>query len=284
MNILEFDDVHISYGNEKEAVKGVSFFVPKGKIVAVVGESGSGKSTMIRAAIDLLPGDGHVTGGNIIFLGQNIHELSEKEKREMRGSKMAMIFQDAGSYLNPRVKIGKQYLETLNAHLNPGISKKDKEKIACDTLKKLKLSDAERIMNSYPFQLSGGQRQRVAIAMAISMKPKLLLADEPTSALDVTIQAQVVKELLALREELDTSVLLVTHNMGVASRSADYIAVMKDGELMEFGTRDKIIFHPENEYTKALLEAVPKLESEESIKIHKEEHRKKYQMIHGESK
>ena len=282
MNILEFDDVHISYGDGKEAVKGVSFFVPKGKIVAIVGESGSGKSTIIRAAIDLLPGNGSVTKGNIFFLGKNLNQLSEKEKRTKRGSEMAMIFQDAGSFLNPRVKIGKQYLETLNAHLEKGISKKEKEEIAIETLKKLKLSDAQRIMKSYPFQLSGGQRQRVAIAMAISMKPKLLLADEPTSALDVTIQAQVVKELLSLREELDTSVLLVTHNMGVASRSADYIAVMKSGELMEFGTRDRIIFHPENQYTKALLDAVPKLESDESIERHKEEHRKHYQMTHGE--
>ncbi len=258
MDLLTFEDVKITYQNKKEAVSGVTFSVPEKSIVSIVGESGSGKSTLIRAAIGLLPPGGRVTEGKILFDEKEIGTLSHEEMRKMRGCEMAMIFQDAGAFLNPRVKIGKQYLETLSAHMN--ISRKEQEKIAKDMLLKLKLSDPDRIMKSYPFQLSGGMRQRVAIAMAMSMQPKLLLADEPTSALDVTVQAQVVQEILNLRQEYGTSVVMVTHNMGVASRISDYIAVMKSGHLMEFGPRDQVIMHPQSDYTKMLLSVVPELE------------------------
>lgn len=260
MNVLELDDLCITYQKSKKAVKHVSFAVPEGKIVAVVGESGSGKSTIIRAAIDLLPAGGAITGGEIRFCGKDIRTLSKEQMRKIRGEEMVMIFQDAGSYLNPRRKIGSQYLETLNAHLS--ISKEDGKKMAVEMLSRLKLPDPERVMKSYPFQLSGGMRQRVAIAMAMSMHPKLLLADEPTSALDVTIQAQVVQEMLNLRKELGTAIVIVTHNMGVASRMADYIAVMQHGELMEFGTRDQVINNPQSAYAKHLLSVVPELEGE----------------------
>lgn len=259
MDILEFKDLSITY-KEKKAVKGVSFAVPENKIVALVGESGSGKSTLLRSVLNLLSADGSISQGNIFFRGKDMSKLSLKEMQSLRGREISMIFQDAGSYFNPRVKIGRQYLETLSAHLS--FKKEELEVLAKETLRKLKLSDAERIMKSYPFQLSGGMLQRVAIAMAISLKPRLLLADEPTSALDVTVQAQVVQEILNLKKELNTAVLFVTHNMGVASKMADYIAVMKNGELMEFGSREQVIFHPESTYTKDLLEAVPKLEEE----------------------
>lgn len=259
MNIVEIDDLCISYNGSKEAVKNVSFNVAEGSIVSIVGESGCGKSTIIRSIIGLLPGDGFISGGSLVFNGRDIRDYSKEEMRRIRGEEMAMIFQDAGSYLNPKKKIGSQYIETIQAHENK--SKAEAYEIAKKELLRLKLPDPDRIMDSYAFQLSGGMRQRVAIAMAITMRPGLLLADEPTSALDVTIQAQVVREMLDLRDELGTAVIFVTHNIGVASRMSDYIAVMKKGQLMEFGLRDKIIENPDNDYTKKLLSVVPELEA-----------------------
>lgn len=199
-NVLEIKNLSIAY-NGKQAVNNVSFDVPENKIVAIVGESGSGKSTVIKAVIGLLSGGGQVTDGNITFCGRDVGKLSDEEMRKIRGKEMAMIFQDAGAYLNPRLKIGTQYIETLLAHQS--ISKAEAKEIAKAMMTKLNLSDPERIMKSYAFELSGGMKQRVAIAMAISMKPHLLLADEPTSALDVTVQAQVVQEMMKLRDELD---------------------------------------------------------------------------------
>lgn len=261
MNILEVKDLSIAYQG-KEAVKKVSLVVPENKIVAIVGESGSGKSTIVKAAINLLPSGGKIIGGNIIFDGKDVNKMPDEQLRKIRGKEIAMIYQDAGAYLNPRMKIGKQYLETIMVH--QAISKSEAKALAEKMLLKMKLADPERIMNSYPFQLSGGMKQRVAIAMAISMEPKLLLADESTSALDVTVQAQVVQEMMQLRDELGTSILIVTHNMGVASRMADYIAVMYNGELMEFGTRDQVINAPKSDYTKRLLSVVPELKEADS--------------------
>lgn len=259
MNVLELKNVCITYQNEeKEAVRHVSFYVPEGKIVAIVGESGSGKSTLIRAVIDLLPIGGRISSGTISFLGRNMNEFTKEEKRKMRGEQISMIFQDAGTYLNPRRKIGSQYLEIIDAHLS--LTKEEKKKMAVEMLHRLKLSDPERILRSYPFQLSGGMQQRVAIAMAMSMNPRLLVADEPTSALDVTIQAQVVQEMLNIRDKFGTAIVIVTHNMGVASKMADYIAVMQNGELVEFGTREEIIYEHKHPYTRKLLSVVPELE------------------------
>ena len=259
MNIVELENLCITYQNSKQAVKNVSFTVPEKNITAIVGESGSGKSTIIRAIIGLLSGDGFISEGSLKFCGKDIREFSKEEMRKMRGEEMAMIFQDAGSYLNPKKRIGPQYIETMQAHMD--ISKEEAEEIAKKELLKLKLPDPDRIMKSYGFQLSGGMRQRVAIAMAMTMKPKLLLADEPTSALDVTIQAQVVQEMIDLRDELGTSIIIVTHNIGVASRMSDQIAVMRKGELMEFGPRDKVIDAPSDDYTRNLLSVVPELEA-----------------------
>lgn len=261
MNILEVKDLSIAYQG-KEAVKKVSLVVPENKIVAIVGESGSGKSTIVKAAINLLPSGGKIIGGNIIFDGKDVAKMPDEQLRKIRGKEIAMIYQDAGAYLNPRMKIGKQYLETIMVHQS--ISKPEAKELAEKMLLKLKLADPERIMNSYPFQLSGGMKQRVAIAMAISMEPKLLLADEPTSALDVTVQAQVVQEMMLIRDELGASILIVTHSMGVASRMADYIAAMYNGELMEFGTRDQVINAPKSDYTKRLLSVVPELKEADS--------------------
>ena len=260
MNVLELMDVSIIYQNTKEAVKHVSFAVPEGKIVAIVGESGSGKSTLIRAAIGLLPAGGELASGQILFGEKDMAAMTEEELRHVRGEGMAMIFQNAGDYLNPRRKVCDQYVETLRCHQSR--TKKQGYEIAKKMLATWKLPDTKHVMNAYPFQLSGGMKQRVAIAMAMSMHPKLLLADEPTSALDVTVQAQVVKQMMDLRDKMGTAIVIVTHNMGVASKMADYIAVMQNGELKEFGTREQVIYHPENDYTKKLLTVVPKLQGE----------------------
>ena len=258
MNILEIKNLSINYQG-KSAVNNVSFDIPSGKVVAIVGESGSGKSTLIRSIMGLLPQGGAISDGKILFDGKNIANASKEEMQKIRGEEIAMIFQSAGAYLNPRLKIGKQYIEMLRSHMS-SLSKKDAYDVAIDMLKRMKLSEPENVMNSYAMQLSGGMQQRVAIAMALSLKPRILLADEPTSALDVTIQAQVVKELMDLCNEMKTTIVIVTHNMGVASVMSDYIAVMKHGELMEYGTRDQIINNPQNEYTKNLLKVVPRLE------------------------
>lgn len=257
MNILELEHVSVTYGGGKAAVEDVSFSVAAKTIVAIVGESGSGKSTVLRAVMNLLPPGGKVSAGKICFDGQDMGRLTPEQLRRLRGREIAMIFQNAGEYLNPRRKVGSQYLETLGCHLDA--PRRELKKLALDMLAALKLTDGQRIMNSYPFQLSGGMKQRVAIAMAMSLTPRLLLADEPTSALDVTVQAQVVQEMLWLRERLGTAIVAVTHNMGVASRIADYIVVMQGGKIKELGTRDQVIRRPRSDYTKELLAAAPAL-------------------------
>lgn len=253
--LLEIRDLSISYKNQGLVVKNVSFEINKGEIISIVGESGSGKSTLIRSVLGLLSQEGKITNGDIFFLGKNISDLRNRELNKLRGSSIGMIFQDAGASMNPIRNIESQFLEYIRIHRN--ISKKEAGNIIKTWFIKLKLEDTERILASYPFELSGGMKQRIAIAMAMAQNPKLLLADEPTSALDVTIQAQVIKELKKIKEIYNTSIIIVTHNMGVAAYLSDKIAVMKNGELIEFGFKDKIIGNPENEYTKILLKSVP---------------------------
>lgn len=264
MDILEFKELSIKYPCGKMAVNRVSFSVPEGGIVAIVGESGSGKSTLLRSCLGLLPAGGAICGGEICYRGQSMGSFSQERLRHLRGEEISMIFQNAGKFLNPRRKIGSQYLEMLHCHRRG--SKKENRQLALEMLGDMKLADTERIMNSYPFELSGGMLQRVAIAMAMSLKPGLLLADEPTSALDVTVQAQVVQEMLRLRERFKTTIVIVTHNMGVAARMADKIAVMQNGCLMEFGDREQVIKRPESGYTRFLLSAVPVLKEDDCEK------------------
>ena len=256
-NILEVQQVTITY-KDNIAVENVSFQVAENQILAIVGESGSGKSTLIRAIDGLLPESGKVTEGKILYLGNLLNDPGQKNLQKLRGKEIAMIFQNPGEYLNPRRKIESQFMEILDIH-GTG-TRQEKRSLALQMLNRLNLPDAERILKSYPFQLSGGMNQRVVIAMAVSTRPKLLLADEPTSALDVTVQAQVVKELLELRQTFGTAMILVTHNIAVASKMADQIVVMKSGKIQEYGTRDQVILNPKSSYTRELLNAVPGLE------------------------
>ncbi|MBD7911207.1 ABC transporter ATP-binding protein [Clostridium cibarium] len=255
--ILDINNLCINYGKQASIVKNVSMSIKHKEIVGIVGESGSGKSTLLRSILGIPPIGSSISSGDIIFKDRNLLEYSKKEWREIRGNRIAMIFQDAGRSLTPILKIGDQFIETIRSHFN--ISKLDAHDKAVDMLRKMRLPDAERIMNSYPFELSGGMKQRVAIAMAMTMEPELLLADEPTSSLDVTIQAQVVREMMELRENFNTSIIIVTHNMGVASYMCDKIGVMRQGELVEWGIKDQVINSPRSEYTRSLLAAVPEL-------------------------
>ncbi|MDO5424939.1 MAG: ABC transporter ATP-binding protein [Eubacteriales bacterium] len=257
MSLLEIKNCTICYQNGRPAVSEVSLSVSEGEIVSIVGESGSGKTTLIRAVLGLLPPGGKITEGQILFNGKDLVKASEQEMQDIRGREIAMIFQDVGAALDPIQRISRQYGEAIAVHEK--LPRQEYRKRAVSMLKRMHLTDTERVMDSYPFELSGGMKQRVGIAMGMNAQPKLLLADEPTSALDVTIQAQVVHEMKQLREKYGTTIILVTHNMGVASYLSDKIGVMCQSRMVEFGSRDEIIYHPKEPYTQKLLEAVPKL-------------------------
>ena len=254
--ILTYDSVEISFGGSA-VVHDVNFSLHKGEILGLVGESGSGKSTIIKAAMGLLGANGMVTGGDIWYDGKNLPDISEGEFRKLRGAHMGMIFQDAGASLCPIRTIGEQIYESMRAHVR--ITKADAKEKAMDLFAKLRFKDAERIWDSYPFELSGGMNQRAGIAIAMLMNPPILFADEPTSALDVAVQKQVVTEMLHLRELFGTAIIMVTHDIGVVSAMADTILVLQHGNMMEYGEAKQVLEHPENEYTKKLLSAVPKL-------------------------
>ena len=229
----------------------------KGEIASIAGESGSGKTTVIRAVLGLLPGGGKITGGDILFEGKSLLDNTAEEWRNLRGTDMSMIFQDSGAMLNPIRKIGSVFVEYIRTHEK--ISRKAAWEKGREMLDRMRLPSSDNIMKSYPFQLSGGMRQRVGIAMAMTFQPKQLLADEPTSALDVTTQAQIVRQMMELRDEWGTSIIMVTHNLGVAAYMSDQILVMKEGQIADTGSRDQILKGGRSIYTQELLEAVPSL-------------------------
>jgi len=257
--MLDIQDITITYGkNTEPTVEHFSLRMEEGQVVSIVGESGSGKTTVIRAILGLLPGGGRVTQGDILFGGQSLLSYDTRRWRALRGSEISMIFQDSGAMINPIRRIGSQYVDYIRTHRK--MSRSDAWKKGCDMLERMRLPDPENVMRSYPFQLSGGMRQRVGIAMAMTFQPKLLLADEPTSALDVTTQAQIVRQMMELRDTYGTAIIMVTHNIGVAAYMADEMIVMKQGRVVERGGREQILGAPENEYTRTLIESVPSLE------------------------
>lgn len=262
--LLSVKDVSITYGaSPTPTVEGVSFDMDEGDIVSIVGESGSGKSTVIRAILGCLPGEGYVSDGDIVFEGRSLLEYTNDEWLDLRGTEISMIFQDSGAMINPIRRIGAQYVEYIRAHTD--LSKKEAHDKGVEMLERMRLPDGDNIMHSYPFQLSGGMRQRVGIAMAMTFQPKLLLADEPTSALDVTTQAQIVRQMMELRDEYGTSIIIVTHNIGVAAYMADKLIVMKSGHVVDSGDRDQILNHPTSDYTRNLLASVPSMEGERFV-------------------
>ena len=257
--MLDIQNITVEYDG-KPFLRDFSLHMKRGEIISLVGESGSGKTTVIRSILGLLPYEGELVSGDILFEGKSLAEYSEKELQKLRGSRISMIFQDSGAMLNPIRKIGSQYIEYIQKHEK--IGHKAAEERAVTMLEAMRLSEPEHIMKSYGFQLSGGMRQRVGIAMAMTFEPELLLADEPTSALDVTSQAQIVRQMMELRKNHGTSIILVTHNLGVAAYMSDRIVVMQNGRIVEEGDRKTILERPSCEYTRKLLAAVPKMYGE----------------------
>lgn len=256
VSMLDINNLSVSYGKTR-VVRNLSLKVNDGEIVCIVGESGCGKSTALKSVL-MLDKNASVTGGSIMFNGSDITKLNSTEIRQIRGLEIAMIFQNAFLSMDPTKTIGHVFYETVKAH-NKKAEKNDCLKKAEEIMKKLRLWETERIFTSYPFELSGGMCQRTAIAAAMMNTPKLILADEPTSALDVTAQAQVIRLLKQVKEDYNTSMLIVTHNMGVVANLADKAAVMYGGSIMEIGSTKDIINNPAHPYTKALIKAVPEM-------------------------
>lgn len=251
--LLRVEHIIICY-NGKPVVTDVSFTLRQGEILGVVGESGSGKSTIIKAIMGLLGDAGMVTRGDIWYKGRNVVDMPKRELRKLLGPEIGMVFQDCKASFCPIRTVGAQIYESLSEHEK--ITKEEAYERAGVLMKKIGLEDYQRVLNSYPFELSGGMNQRVGICAAMMMKPSLLLADEPTSALDVTVQAQVVEEMKLMRKEYGTAMILVTHNIGVVGVMADQVLVLRQGQVMDYGTTDRVLNHSGNAYTKKLMDSV----------------------------
>ena len=262
--MLKLDNVTISYKNVP-TVQNFNLDMKEGQIVSLVGESGSGKTTVIRAVLGLLAGGGKVTEGSITFEGEDLLSYTPEQWRKLRGSDISMIFQDSGAMMNPTRKVGKVFTEYILTHEN--ISKKEAWSKGIAMLERMRLPSPDNIMESYPFQLSGGMRQRVVIAIALACEPKLLIADEPTTALDVTIQAQILELMQDLRKKLGMSIIMITHDLGVVASMCEKIAVMYAGHIVEYGTTDEIFYQPGHEYTKGLINSIPKLNTAEHERL-----------------
>ena len=235
----------------KTVVRDICFSLKKGEILGIVGESGSGKSTILKAVMGILGEEYTITKGEILYKGNNLLELSRREKRKISGPEIGMIFQDTKDSLCPVRRVESQIYEALAEHET--VTKKEARNRAELLLKKLGFAEGERVLKSYPFELSGGMSQRVGICMAMLLSPALLLADEPTSALDVTVQKQVVEKLLELRKEEGTAMAVVTHNIGVVRAIADPVLVLKEGCMVEYGRLEEVLEHPKEAYTRQLL-------------------------------
>ncbi len=262
--LLEVKDLQVDFLLGKErltAVHNINFEIERGTTLAIVGESGCGKSVTASSIMRLLPKEtGIIADGAIELEGRDIVKMSDRELKEVRGNKIAMIFQDPMTALNPVHTIGKQMVEMIRLHRD--IKKEDAYQRGVEMLEKVGIPLARQRMEEFPHQLSGGMRQRVMIAMALSCEPDLLIADEPTTALDVTIQAQILELMRNLKQELNTAIILITHDMGVVAEMADNVIVMYAGEIVEYGTAEDIFDRPAHPYTRGLLKAIPRLDAD----------------------
>lgn len=247
-------------GGQMTSADGISFYVDPGEIVCIVGESGCGKSVTSLSLMSLLGRGGKVRAGKALFEGRDLLSMSEKELDKIRGDAVTMIFQDPLTSLNPVFTIGRQITESIRVHMH--LDKEAAFKRAVSLLEKVGMPDAASVMKKYPHLLSGGQRQRVMIAMALSCRPRLLIADEPTTALDVTIQAQVLEMIYQLKSENNTSMILITHDLGVVAQNCDYVAIIYAGEVVEYGSLREIYKDTKHPYTEGLFGSIPSLTSD----------------------
>lgn len=268
--ILNVENLKINfntYAGRVYAVRGVSFHLDAGETLAIVGESGSGKTVTSKGVLKLLPKYvSEIPEGKIEFDGKDLVKLKEKEMNKIRGGEISMIFQDPMTSLNPTMKIGDQIIESLMIHRN--MNKKEAREEALRMLKLVNIPEAEKRMDSYSHEFSGGMRQRAMIAIALACSPKILIADEPTTALDVTIQAQIMDLMKRLQTEMNTGIILITHDLGVVAGVADRIQVMYAGEIVETGTTKEIFENPQHPYTKALMKSIPSINSESKSQLY----------------
>lgn len=262
--LLDIKDLRVSFftpSGEVKAVRGVSWHLDEGEAIGIVGESGSGKSVSVYAVMRLLQNPGKIIGGSIEFDGTDIISLSEKEMRAIRGNKIAMIFQDPMTSLNPVYTVGNQLYEPLKLHLN--MDSATAKARAIELLRTVGIPNPARRVKQYPFEFSGGMRQRAMISMALACEPKLLIADEPTTALDVTIQAQILEIMKELKQKSKMSIVLITHDLGIVSDICDKIIIMYGGEIVEYGPIESLFENPSHQYTLGLIGSLPKLGADE---------------------
>ena len=264
--ILSIENLRIhfeTFAGEVQAIRGVNLKLEKGETLALVGESGSGKSVTAKSVMKLLSNNAVVKEGTIIFKGENILEKSERDMQSIRGKKIAMIFQDPMTSLDPTMKIGKQITEVIIKHEKA--SKEEADKRAEELLELVGIPNAKERMKQYPHQFSGGQRQRIVIAIALACNPDVLIADEPTTALDVTIQAQILELLKELQQQFQMAIIFITHDLGVVANVADRVAVMYAGKVVEVGTADEVFYNPQHPYTWGLLLSMPTLHTGDTL-------------------
>lgn len=268
-NLLEVYNLKVSFFThvgEVQAVRGTTFALEAGEAVALVGESGCGKSVTAQSIMRLIPDPpGRIVGGSILFEGQDLAKASEKQMEKIRGNQIGMIFQDPMTSLNPTMTIGRQLMEGIMKH--QGLSKKEAKEKAVEMLSLVGIPQPDRRVNQYPHEFSGGMRQRVMIAMALSCEPRLLIADEPTTALDVTIQAQIIELMKELKEKTGTSIILITHDLGVVAGLCSRVLVMYAGQIVESGLIRDVFYHPKHPYTYSLLRAVPRLDAKQKSRL-----------------
>lgn len=259
--ILSADDVHVQFvvrGKKLNAIRGVSIDLYEGETLAIVGESGSGKSVFTKTFTGMLDKNGSVTGGKAIFNGQNLYDLKgDAEWEQIRGKKIATIFQDPMTSLNPIITIGKQITEVIEKHQGKSFDEAKKE--AIHLMEEVGIYDAANRFDEYPFMYSGGMRQRIVIAIALACHPEILICDEPTTALDVTVQAQIIRLIKKLQKDYGYSIIFITHDLGVVANVADRVAIMYAGQIIEYGKVDEIFYNPKHPYTWGLLSSLPQL-------------------------
>lgn len=257
LSVQQLRTSFMTRGGEVQSVRGVSFDVREGEVIGIVGESGSGKSVTAKSLIGLIPPPGQIKSGEVWFRGENMLAMSDKELRRIRGNRIAMIFQDPMTSLNPVIKVGAQIIEVLQRHKKLG--KAEAHARAIELLRQVGIPSPETRIDQYPHEFSGGMRQRAMIAMALSCQPELLIADEPTTALDVTIQAQILGLMKQLRDTTRTAILLITHDLGVVAQVCTRVVVMYGGLIMEEGAVEDIFERPQHPYTQGLLRSIPKV-------------------------